>query len=83
MFCRGKVRKFLLVSAALLAIRTETTFADIIRWDNQQVILGTEGITLTADVDLSGWNRPSYQLEFGSPSPRSTKIVITSGRFSV
>ncbi len=56
------------VASALLSITlalfTITTRADIFRWDNGQLIPGTEGITPGPGVELSGWNTEPHNLRF-------------------
>ena len=38
--------------------------ADIFRWDNGQLIPGTEVITPGPGADLSGWSSPERNLRF-------------------
>ncbi|MFO0901154.1 MAG: pentapeptide repeat-containing protein [Pirellulales bacterium] len=52
-----------LAFAMLLASMT-TARADIFRWDNQELIPGTEGITLGPGVQLSNWNTGGHNLRF-------------------
>ncbi len=53
----------LLAVAAALATPCVAN-AQIYRWDNGQVIPGTEGITVGPGVDLSNWNSDSKNLRF-------------------
>ena len=40
--------------------------ADILRWDNNQLVAGTAGITPGPGIDLSGWNSTGHNLEYAN-----------------
>ena len=47
-----------------LVAQTVSVKADIFRWDTEQVIPGTGGITPGPDVDLRNWNTDSHNLRY-------------------
>src|SRR5690348_7224628 len=51
--------------------------ADIYRWDNDQLIPGTEGIEPGPGIDLSGWNTDSHNLRYGDFS-----VDLSNSNFS-
>jgi uncharacterized protein YjbI with pentapeptide repeats len=59
------------MACGLLMTLPAAAQADIFRWDNGQLIPGTQGITPGPRVDLSSWNSPQRNLRFahfpGSP----------------
>jgi uncharacterized protein YjbI with pentapeptide repeats len=48
----------------LMATLTASLRADIFRWDNGQLIPGTEGITPGPGVELSDWNEETHNLRY-------------------
>ena len=50
--------------AAILLGCSHSLHADIYRWDNREVIPGTEGIVPGSGVDLSGWNSAERNLNY-------------------
>jgi uncharacterized protein YjbI with pentapeptide repeats len=52
------------LSIAALIVQSVSVNADIYRWDNGQVIPGTEGITPGQNIDLSLWNGDSHNLRY-------------------
>ncbi|MFO0897978.1 MAG: pentapeptide repeat-containing protein [Pirellulales bacterium] len=50
--------------AALLLAAPSLAEAQVLRWDNGQVIPGTEGITPGPGVNLSGWNTEGHRLSW-------------------
>ncbi len=66
---RGRATAALALAACLAW--TPTAWAQILRWDNGQVIPGTEGITAGPGVQLDQWNTDAHNLRFanfaGSP----------------
>ncbi|MFO0914180.1 MAG: pentapeptide repeat-containing protein [Pirellulales bacterium] len=57
---------FFVVSLAIGLCPVIAAHAQIYRWDNGQVIPGTEGIKLGPGVLLSGWNSPASNLRYGN-----------------
>ncbi len=62
----GRMRRpaRLLTFAALLLAAPSLAEAQILRWDNGQVIPGTEGITPGPGVNLSGWYTEGHRLSW-------------------
>jgi uncharacterized protein YjbI with pentapeptide repeats len=52
------------VALALMAVTASSGRADIFRWDNNQVIPGTAGITPGPGVQLGNWNTGSRNLRY-------------------
>ena len=61
----------LLLFAALALAATPPARAGILRWDNGQLIPGTEGITPGPAVDLSRWNTAAFNLRFADFASQS------------
>ncbi|MFO0915316.1 MAG: pentapeptide repeat-containing protein [Pirellulales bacterium] len=78
-----RLRTSLIIVALLL---TATTHAQIYRWDNGQVIPGTEGITLGPDLELIRWASEGFNLRFGNFTGDLTRANLSrswieNGRF--
>jgi uncharacterized protein YjbI with pentapeptide repeats len=56
--------------------------ADIFRWDNGELIPGTEGITPGPGVDLSSWNSPQRNLHYADFSRPFNSLDLTGANFS-
>ena len=52
-----------LIATLFLSI---SAHADIFRWDNNQLVPGTAGITPGPGINLSNWNTLSHNLEFAN-----------------
>lgn len=69
MFNTPNSRPVLIVAAVVFAtIGHRNAQADIFRWDNDQLIPGTEGITVQPGVNLSGRNSESQNLQYANLS---------------
>ena len=64
---------------ACLAASARSALAQIYTWNTNELIPGTEGITLGPGVDLSGWNTPGHQLEFAN---FNTNASLTNASFN-
>ena len=67
------------IACGLLMTLPAAAQADIFRWDNGQLIPGTQGITPGPGVDLSRWSSPERNLRFAD---FSGGLDLTQANFS-